>query len=205
MAWSSRSHMYIQKQDGSWYEQELPERSWTTQLQSARLGHITDPSGGGMPDLVITTGSYSGQVRHMMWILKSIPDPPFFDFEFPYTGERLPRMGLDLEILDVNNDGYKDIYVVQQFDTDCEKNYEKTPVVDRGRDLLYVSKPGPDGKIKLDKVYMENELRGCGGFIKRYGNDQTAVLANGNHEHCGFHYLLEWDIQPSPAPTPAAP
>ena len=191
MGWQAKTHMYIQQADGSWIEEPLPNLPWTRDWQNGRFASVTDSAS---PDLIITTGGYVGIQRHYIWVLTSIPDPPYFEWKFPYMAERLAHMAYDVEVLDVNKDGYKDLYVVQYVGTGCAKNDNVVPTVDRARDILFVGGQDSSGKVKWDKVVMENELRGCGGFVKRFGDDAKAVLANGNHEHSGFHYLLEWNM-----------
>lgn len=95
-----------------------------------------------------------------------------------------------MEVLDVNGDGMKDIYVNQMNQQDCGKS-KGVPTIDRARDLLFVGIL-KDGKKTWEPVRMDSQLRGCGGFMEKFGNETTMVLANGNHEHTGYHYILKW-------------
>ena len=189
--WAEPSHMYLQNSDGTWTEVDIPVTSVTENWQGARIGNITHSP---YNDLVISTGGFTGIQRYYVHVLKGIPDPPYFDFTFPYYSQRLGTPGLDVEIINVNDDDFADIYVVMMNSVDCDKNSGQTPTVDRARDILLVGKEkdGRPGEVTFDRVRMENDLRGCGGFVRKFGDDKTLVLANGNHEHNGYHYILSW-------------
>jgi len=192
-SWYDKSHMWIAKPDGTWIEQPLPSHSTTFAGQAARLASVTN-NPNGKPDLIMSVGGYTGINRWYVHVIEAINEPPYFDFKFPFYSERLGTIGLDIEVVDANNDGIKDIYVIQLNNVDCNKNYGTLPTIDRGRDLLLVGSATPDGRRKFEKVRMESEVRGCGGLVSPWKNGNSLILANGNWEHVGCHYLLEWGV-----------
>jgi len=100
--------MYVQTKSGSFGQINVPLNSKKfQQWQSVRVGYVTKSSN---PDLIIT-GRHEGKKKsfHYLRIFKPIDKAPWFNFGNPYLTMKLPHAAPDLELLDVNNDGYIDI------------------------------------------------------------------------------------------------
>jgi len=112
-----RPHMYIQEKNGNFHEVQLPAAvgNW----RNVRIGHVT---GSIRPDLVVVEGWQSE--ASFMHIFQGKLKAPYFAFSVPYYSRRLPNAAPDVEILDVNNDGTKDIYVVQVSIAPCVPHFD---------------------------------------------------------------------------------
>jgi len=191
-SWEGRSHIYLQNSvGGGWTEVELPVTDLVSYWSDARIGYV---SNSARPDLVVTWGDLRGPGDYYVHVFRWIPEAPYFDFRKPIFSQRLGNSGIGVEILDANADNRADIYV-SVANWDCDKSTSRVPTVDRSRDLLLVGRgrdPANPAKLSFDRVQMESKLRGCGGLVKKFGNDQTLVLAEGSHFSTGYGYLLEW-------------
>jgi hypothetical protein len=106
----ARPQIYIQNLTGKWSTLTLSTSNTVFDLgwESVRLG---DVSGDGLLDLaVVTNHDTKGS---FLYVFLGITKSPFFNFGTPYYKTKLPYRAPDLEILDVNGDGRKDIYVMQ--------------------------------------------------------------------------------------------
>lgn len=115
-----------------------------------------------------------------------------------------------MEVLDINRDGILDVYISQADETKgycgakrsgVNKYYPNkgmfpwvdwTPPVDEARDILLVGRKGK--KLSFRKVMMNFKGRGCGNWVKKFGNDdQTLLVPKGRVIHAGYTYLLQWN------------
>lgn len=80
-------------------------------LRNWRGAKVDDVNRDGLKDLVVTQ-TINGQ--HRLLIFSGTRKHPFFNFQKPFFSTRLPHEAPDLEILDVNKDRRKDIYVLQR-------------------------------------------------------------------------------------------
>lgn len=109
-------YMYVQNSMGRFDEVPLPKEHSATQWRNLRVGSVTNQE---LPDLVVVKGWHIH--KPYLLIYSGIPEPPYFDFEQPYLKMELPYAAADLEILDVNEDGYKDIYVLQSNEAESDE------------------------------------------------------------------------------------
>jgi hypothetical protein len=138
--------------------------------------------------------------------------PPYFNFAKPWFEAKLDYPAPDLEILDVNKDNAKDIYVVQVDEDGSDNAYctssspEKwwknvkgskgpdpapnwRPPLDQAKDYLFM---GQRSKTRFRQVKLQHSLPGCGFLAQRFGDDKTMILSQGNFQHPGQNLLLEW-------------
>lgn len=188
------------------------QRNW-------RNARVADLDGDGLPELAVT---YHSENNSFLRVFQGIRGAPYFDF----TGRRyyaysLPFAAPDLEILDVNQDGYPDLYVVQTNETRilpdgsmAEDNYcggkfqderwfsggpsrimppvDWIPPRDMAPDLLFLGGPPTERRGRRFRVVeMEHREPGCGYLVKKFG-EQGLVLAQGGFVRPGHQLLLEW-------------
>lgn len=82
-----------------------------------RSARVADVTGDGINDLIIVGygGQKISQPTSFLRVFRGIPTFPYFDISGNglYYGLALPHASPDLEVMDVNSDGFADIYVVQ--------------------------------------------------------------------------------------------
>lgn len=106
----SKPRMYVQNRYGRFNEIRIPTNKYigSKGWRDVLVGRVTRNQ---RPDLITIEGSYKDP--SYLRIYKGIRKRPFFDFSKPYYSKRMPNAASGLEILDVNQDGWKDIYVTQ--------------------------------------------------------------------------------------------
>jgi FG-GAP-like repeat len=175
---------------GEFYGVNLPKnnkyvRSW----RSVRLAEVT---GDGRRDLVVVTWP---NPNSSLWVFRGVRGSPYFDFVKPYFEASLRWYATDVEVLDVNGDGRRDVYVIQVDEgrgTYCERDGvlnlppNVTPSRDNAHDLLFLGT-----RVSFRGVMMGHALPGCGYAAQRW-DDRTMLLAQGSFDHPGFQLLLEW-------------
>lgn len=178
-----------------------------------RNARVADVNNDGIQDLVVVGhgGKYNNKTKPYLRVFEGSRDAPYFDFRISanlmYELE-LPFATPDIEILDINEDGAPDIYVVQTEEftrgTYCGRwfNHREwysggvqppasfSPPVDIAPDVLLVN-TGKSGKDMFDHVYMDFEEPGCGSKVERFGN-RTLLLAHGAPSRAGPNLLLQW-------------
>ena len=196
-----RSLIFLQNQDSTWTTVPTTgdqSKDWS----NARVADIT---GDGISDLIVVGRGAEGYVR----IFEGKPTFPHFDFlQRPFFERRLPYSSPDVELVDANNDGILDMYVVQVNQTVSSDNYcshasstvdfygqtgpkapdDFTPPLDRAKDLLLLG--NSDGTF--DDVWMEHEEPGCGYMVEQFGSNHTLLLAQGSDGKSGHNLLLQW-------------
>lgn len=210
-----RPHIYVQKENGAFYEVRIPPEMYgfgrqRTSWRNVEIGYVT---GRHRPDLVTVEG-YGTDPAYLR-IYRGIAEAPFFDFDGkPYFERMLPYAAPGVSIVDVNGDGYKDIYVTQADETSgyCSvwgkevsgywspdkpwPSSDWVPPVDEASDLLFVggfrTERDEGEKLTFRSVPMREKLRGCGWWTWKFGNQHTLVVAEGRIIHSGYSYLLEW-------------
>jgi hypothetical protein len=192
--------------NGNWREHSTPKEEWMLNWANARVAEVT---GDNIPDLIVTTGGLRlGEGEWgpaILYIFKGIRSKPYFDFRAPHYEQKLKYAAPDLEIMDVNEDGLPDIYVVQ---VDMESGYcadypndlwgggsqppdDFVPPVDRANDLLFMGTRN-SGKQAFRRKNMRHAYPGCGWLVQKFGDDKTMVLAQGNNGHPGHNMVLKW-------------
>lgn len=193
--------IFTQSTDGEWQKLNLPLLKWTKHWQSVR---VTDVTGDGVKDLVAVD---NGVANSKLWIFKGQQEAPYFDFQQPWFEAELPYASPDVEVLDVNNDGRADIYVLQSNHVDgyCHGGNPAllniwgkgaapdpgwVPPKDTGRDQLFV---GIEGETPFERVVMNFSKRGCATMAVRFGDGQSLAYGNGDMGHPGYHMFLSWN------------
>lgn len=107
----AKSRIYVQRNGGSFKQMALPLAG--VKWRNVRVGYVTRNQ---LPDLVVVE-------EHFLRIYRGIPIEPYFNFRKPYYSRQLPYAAYDVEILDVNKDSVKDIFVSMADETQgyCEK------------------------------------------------------------------------------------
>jgi hypothetical protein len=202
--------IFIQNEDGTWDDVELPDgnEKYLTQWRNVRVADVT---GDGISDLLVAKSGWESGGLH---IFKGISEKPYFDFNAPYFEKELQHASPDLEVVDINNDGLLDVYVVQSDQSPEEDNYcafnwrrfqdkrnvwwggrgtnppaSFVPPNDEAQDVVFVATPTDD---ILYPVYMEHSHPGCGGMVEQFGDNRTLLLAQGTFEFHGYNLLLQW-------------
>lgn len=206
-----KAFFFVQNFDGSWVSVTLLDNnSHVKNWRNARVGDLT---GDSILDLIVTKG---GNGPGGFYIFKGTgPDSePFFDLTTPFMDVSLPYATPDIELVDANNDGRWDIYVVQtdetaERDTYCAKTQQLfgpvtrwwggqsgvdppplwVPPLDAAQDMLYVSK---NDSHSFHEVVMTHAYPGCGQTVKKFGDNNTLALFQGGFVHPGYNLLLQW-------------
>jgi hypothetical protein len=123
------------------------------------------------------------------------------------------------EILDVNDDGRPDLYVVQVDETPAVTNYcspmsstedfydfggprapdDFVPPLDTARDVLLLGNYNnayDDGSSLPLPLFVRHDMEfvepGCGSLVQTFGNGRTMILAQGSQDRSGNNLLLQW-------------
>uniref|UniRef100_A0A7S3QGS3 ASPIC/UnbV domain-containing protein n=1 Tax=Chaetoceros debilis TaxID=122233 RepID=A0A7S3QGS3_9STRA len=198
--------VFLQGHDGS-------DKPWT-RMGLGRLSkkwtnvRLYDIDGDEINDLIVVQDNkiniYKGQKEY-----------PFFSFnkENRLLHRKLLYPAPDVEIIDANQDGWPDIYVVQSDSSKpnsdeikyCgtshrdpawkEKYYNThrptddwTPPKDTAPDILFLG----SASGKFTRVEMKHSEPGCGFLVERFGNNRTLILGQGNMGREGHNLLLQW-------------
>uniref|UniRef100_A0A7S1Y1V0 Uncharacterized protein n=1 Tax=Grammatophora oceanica TaxID=210454 RepID=A0A7S1Y1V0_9STRA len=184
-----------------------------------RAARIADLNGDGISDLVVTKGyRYNRGGPFLVRIFQGTGKAPYFDLNNPIYELNAPFPAGDVEILDVNGDGRKDIYVVQAdeaTDNFCgnpqggpfnpQKWYgtggfppkDFVAPKDMAPDILLM---GQQEYFTYDMVKMNHQVPGCGFLTEKFGNDWTMILSHGEIARAGNNVVLTW---PEPESTTA--
>lgn len=65
------------------------------------------------------------------------------------------------------------------------------PPEDLALDFVFVGQAA-GSSTKFSRVQLSSSVRGCGGMVRRFGDDKKLLLANANFAKLGYHALLEW-------------
>jgi FG-GAP-like repeat len=181
-----------QDANGAFYAVTLPKNNMY--VRSWRSVRIADVTGDGRPDLVVVTWP---NPTAFLRVFKGVKRAPYFDFTRPYFEAALPWIASDVEVLDVNQDGRRDIYVVQVDERKgkfCFHHGVKTlppdvvPTRDAAPDILFL---GTRESVRFKKVVMAHAQPGCGNRAQRW-DDRTMLLVQGSFDNPGYQLLLEW-------------
>lgn len=199
--------MYVQTAAGGFKDVHIRAGKFTKGWQNVRVAYITMNE---RPDLVSVDGGLGVRGPSYIRIFRGMNSAPYFDFSSPYYSRELPHAAPDLEIMDVNKDGWKDIYVVQanQRHGYCaargntvtkywptkpwpDKNW--VPPVDSAQDIVLIgSRDKGTGRVAFKSVKINFPGRGCGSLVKRFGSFQKLIVTKGRNMHSGYNYLYEW-------------
>ena len=181
-----------QRNNGQFVQINLPNNNYFVRWRNVRIADVTRD---GIPDLVVVTW---GQPSHL-YVFRGISTRPFFNFATPWYETGLKWAAPDVEVLDVDQNGYPDIYVVQTDETPgqlycgvvgrtVKMGKKKVPPLDKANDLLLV---GASSGKKFSKTTLSHSQPGCGAIAQRW-NDTTMLLGQGSFSYSGFSLLLEW-------------
>lgn len=181
-----------QRSDGTFRGVILPKNN--VYVRSWRSARIADVTGDGRPDLVVVT---SPNRTKLLRVFKGVKGRPYFDFNRPYFEASLRWNAPDVEVMGVNGDGRRDIYVVQVDESEgkfCFHHGVKrlapdvVPDLDNAHDVLFL---GTQGSVPYKKVVMDHAQPGCGNIAQRW-DDRTMLLGQGAFDNPGYQLLLEW-------------
>ena len=176
---------------------------------------IADFSGDGIPDLAVLywTNRSEGKLK----IFRGTQRQPYFDFTGPVYYERtFPHSAVDLEVLDVQEDGKLDLYVVLSDEkvkgrtpdelraAYCAGKFKHGDWWNRGNQPPTSFRPPPDnardvlllgrrqkGRGRFKAVTMEHTEPGCGNLVRAFGN-KTLLLGQGGFVRPGHNLVLDW-------------
>lgn len=176
---------------------------------------MADVTGDGIADLIVVgdKGKSTSNPHSFLRIFNGIGSDPFFDFSSQgiWYQRKMPFATPDVEVLDVDQDGRADIYIVQADEhlsgTYCGRPFVASdwwgsqrpqppahfkPPFDEARDVLLVRKPFAPNVPGFHWVWMEHKERGCGSLAEKYGNNYTMILSHANMDRPGYSGLLQW-------------
>ena len=169
----------LQDSNGNW-----TDIGWDGSLfKGWNRAKLADINNDGIPDLVTTS------TAHGVRILKGLSSAPFVDLETALIELPMPSQSLGVEILDVNNDGLLDIYVVQKGENESGSCFDENGV-DVAPDILLLAN-GDDEHVSFTPIEMEQQIAGCGSDVEKYSDGQLLVV-NQNDGSPGDAVLLEW-------------
>lgn len=203
--------MFVQNPDETF--REVPITEGMHRARNWRNVRVADVTGDGIMDLVVTRGYRYNQVPQLkLVVFQGSPDGTFPFFKAPnnpYYELQLDYAAPNLEILDVNDDGILDIYVVQADETTngtyCGRTFDFVywtgrpgpyphpsfiPPLDYAQDILLVGTGNETSPF--DVVMMEHSEPGCGFLAESFGDNKTLVLSQGEFDRVGHNLLLEW-------------
>ena len=207
---ANKPFFFVQNTNGTWTSVNLPNgNNYVQYWRNVRVGDFT---GDGVSDIVVAK---SGEWKGGFFIFKGTGQgvAPYFDFNSPFLDVKLPYATPDIEMLDINDDGLWDLYVVQtdesrERDIYCAKVKALygpvtrwwggvtidppplwVPPLDEAQDVLFIA--NEDGET-FERVTMTHAYPGCGGMVKKFGNNRTLALFQGTFVHPGYHLLLQW-------------
>ncbi|GKZ00492.1 hypothetical protein MPSEU_001001700 [Mayamaea pseudoterrestris] len=199
--------------NGAWTEPTFVGRS-RYYLYGWKDVRIADVTSDGFVDLIVVAQDI--RANNYLRIFRGRRQPPYFDFMNVYYEVKLRYMAPGLELLDVDQNGLHDIYVVQNSQTrgtycglgnqpaPWGNNWDTPPAtwvppIDTAYDLLFVgkragAKPGMIRDQKAFEVVRQNiRIPGCGGqVVEQFGNNHTMILAQGDFGHAGYNSILTW-------------
>lgn len=197
---------FEQEEGGSFKKIDYIQSYRTNRMIASRLA---DVNGDGILDYITTTRTFRNIKK--VWtspalrVFLGVDGPGLFDFTKTYFSMILPFAAPDLEILDVNDDGIPDIYVLQtdtSSDAYCGQAMPYTfqtlpsdwqPPFDEAPDLLLIGQGGNYSKSqRFQTVKMRNEMRGCGYIVEKFGDNKTMLISNANGGHLGNTGILSW-------------
>ena len=198
--------IFVQRRNGKWRRLRMPRIFTTKHWNNVR---VSDVDGDGVNDLIVVTLKRGISPKSNIFIFKGVGGRRLFNFKNPNPSRRLldyslPYPAPDLEVVDVNQDGIADIYVVQTNMTrgnfcgpiqQWNKTYfgtqpppEWTPDYDLAHDILFLG----SASGTFTSIEMNHSEPGCGGMVQRFGNNRTMILAQGTMGHPGHNLLLQW-------------
>lgn len=197
--------LFKQVKNDEWKQIKLRKSKYLFNWRNVRVEDIT---GGPVPDLVVVGGRNKGWVR----VFKGIKKFPYFDFSKPIFERYFPFQTPDVEILDVNGDGIKDLYVIQVdrregkycaysggsvnkwWGGGTQPAASWIPPLDEAPDFLFVGQGfNSNNQIEFTPYKLSHRFPGCGSLARKYGADgKSLVLAQGDHSHAGHNILLKW-------------
>ena len=170
--------------------------------KNARVEDVTNDN---IPDLIVAMDNFKG--KHHRIVIFEGQTGGTFDFDNVYYERKFRYRVSDFEILDVNGDGSKDIYVIQSDESkvasycilereDIQNSYFGgknlpyegwVPPLEHALDLIMIGV-----NDTFIPYQMHHTAAGCGYRVDRFGDEQTLVLVQNNHDHEGSTLLLQW-------------
>ena len=171
------ARMFVQSGNGKFTQLKLPagKANW----RNVRVANVLKGDGG--PQLVVVEG-WGSQTPYLK-IFRGLDQQPFFNLLNPYYTLKLPHAAADLEVVDVDNDSYADIYVLQSNERTgyCSIRGKALtsswggggspppmwiPPKNSVPDLLLVGKPKKGG-VAFSSVKISHRGNGCGGKLSQ--------------------------------------
>jgi hypothetical protein len=167
---------------------------------------VADVTGDGFPDIIVVGRGQPSYVK----VFQGFPAYPHYRFSGkPYFEMSLPFAAPDVEVLDANEDGLSDLYIVQVDETPVSTNYcsfmsrtidfygvlgprapdRFTPPRDMANDVLLIA--NTNGSLYTNHTMQFTEP-GCGSRVERFGGGKTMILAQGSEDRSGHNLLLQW-------------
>lgn len=195
--------IFLQHPDSSWTQVEVNHQN----MKDWRNARVADIDGDGLNDLVVVGfgGRKTKKPTSYIRIYKGTGEYPFFDFKAAgqLFEQTTPYATPDVEVCDVNADGYPDLYVVQVDELQgsgkyCAKDWDKpykgprppasfVPDADLAPDLLLLG-----SETGFTAISMTHSEPGCGNIVEKFGGNQTLLLAQGTMGRPGHNLLLQW-------------
>lgn len=198
---------FQQTLSGTFRNMVLPNNGNLYNWMNARVVDVTND---GLADLVVSKQVLArGRVWNRILIFRGIQAYPYFNFGTPHFTTNVPAEAYDVEVLDVNGDGRKDIYIPQRnaaSQTYCgTRTNEKViqwwgggesqpptnwiPPKDQVRDILLFGRNKLGNRFR--KVTMWHEIPGCSTYMHKF-SDKAMILSKSDTTHPGFNAFLEW-------------
>jgi len=197
--------VYLQRRGGGFKMKPIPIDATGIVTSIA----IADVTGDGISDIIVSKRYRLGRGPEAeVLIYQGNPNGEGYLFDTPYYRlEQIEGVVKDVEVLDVNDDGIADIYVVIMGMTDYCKSFpakiredyyrgERTPPegfvppVDEGKDILL--RGTGNSSDPFERIDMDHAFPGCGEKAEKFGDNKTLVLLQSSQGQYGYTLLLKW-------------
>lgn len=109
-----RARLFRQRPNGEWEDVDLGSPRYEEYVLGWRNARTADMDGDGLLDLLVVGPEPANATFR---IFPGTRRAPYFNFDRPLFEDILPHAAPDLEVMDVDGDGWLDVYVVQSDET----------------------------------------------------------------------------------------